>query len=479
MPNLEPYPAWSEADDIAGKYEFVSKVSYTDPYDTRKRVFGYRANELYVKGTKDTYDPRHIAPPPRNGGWTLDKHYALEWSPSLKYQTGDKVWFEVGDPTKYSQYYIYIASPRYFGGHGRPNEEEDDDGIRTWELFFEQTYSFNSTVNPPPSTFTIPVRKKVGNHGGINNDGGTSTLETYPANTYPEDYNAGGYPNSGNVNIPWNRINSKYEASPYDVGCYEFWTYDKNGTVKTHRRRGIHRAQIYKNESQNAEVGLKEVADRQWFFVNQNYTYGFTYSTQNFPFFYSDEVYSTYNFSYRSGLGFSIEMWPSMQDSDFELVTKNYITKKTFNSDYRGYPFFDVLSEGVSMFGGDTNPSNGEETPPSPSQQCIMKVIARFNCATFCDRKILLRFSVVQSSYYWKQEVTYDENGFPHVYYNPVALESVASVIIQELDTKDSSYISDLTSVGSVPFLVKEYNFSNRLSPRTFTSISLIGWSFV
>ena len=458
-PPTEPYPEWSLNDNNAGKYEFGSKVSYKQYGITS----GYRANSLYVKA--------NTLPPPENAGWTYDKYYALEWSPSRKYQIGDKVWYEVGDPTKYSKYYIYLASPRYFGGTAPPNEEEDLDGIRTWELYFEAN-------DIKGTTFTIPMRNKSGHLGSINSKtgqimGGESTYNDDKA--APDAFTYSSEPSPEQASS-LSRITSIFEGGPYDEYVYEFWNYDSYGARKSHRKRGIHRAQLVKEGKYGYPSSYKNIAERQWIFTS--YPSAGYYNRNHFPYLQNypdDRPPSQYYF--KESYGFSVEMWQSAPDSEVELVTRSMaLTQQNpynWSSFSQGNKFeFNPYTTGGGAFGGDTHPETGVTIP---SQGGKIEFFAYMNCPTFHARKVTFYLYVSEQSYYWKKyEVTVKDpnTGVEETFvsYGQVYNEIAYSTKTLSFNTSDASYKYEaIWKIGEQFFTA---------GPRTSILVGYLGHSF-
>jgi hypothetical protein len=461
-PPAEPFPLWTLAKDNAGEYDFGSKVSYKR--NGRGVAEGYRANSLYKKGTGKN--------PEEYAGWSIDPYYAEEWSPSVKYKELDKVWYEVGDSKAYSKYYLYFASVRYFGGTSPPNEEEDDDGIRTWQLFTEP--SANAT-----KTLWMPMRKIAGNWGDVTV---TGTLETgygatgpigplnYPFdNTAPDNFvytlNQDLSPQA-TPRRDFYGVNSRFEGNPYDRNVYSFSFYQNNELIP--RKKGVHMAQVLK-ESGTPAYALNE---REWGYTF--YAFGAGAGIGNrYPFNYG---FGNFNGS----LGFSIEMWPNDVDSNVELVTMP-INGSRVGLENPNNAQFSCNGSVSDIFGGDVSPDNGFVTQPTPAEFQKLYISARFNCPTFQGRKFDMRFFVSKISYYWK--LMPSPNGVGDGYYRQVFNPVQTSLVQMSFDTKDESFRHKATDPTTnlqydLPWVCGMVDLQGISPPRTSTSVGSLGFKF-
>ena len=461
-PPAEPFPLWTLEKDNAGEYDFGSKVSYKR--NGRGVAEGYRANSLYKKGTGKN--------PEQYAGWSIDPYYAEEWSPSIKYKEGDKVWYEVGDPKAYSKYYLYFASVRYFGGTGYPNEEEDDDGVRTWQLFTEP--SANAT-----KTLWMPIRKIAGNWGDATIGGdissgvyasGTVGPLNYPTNNIvPDNFIYSLNPDLSPQPTPrkdFYGVNSKFEGNPYDRNVYSFSLYENNQLIS--RKKGVHMAQVLK-QGGNPVYALNE---REW---------GYTFYAAGA----GAGLGTTYPFNYGFGnfngsLGFSIEMWPNDVDENIELVTMPIGGNRVGLENQNSVQFY-CNGNVNNIFGGDVNPDNGFVTPPTNPANQKLYVRATFNCPTFQGRNFTMRFFMSKISYYWKQYPPMTEGGSP--FYREVYNPPQGSVVEMSFDTKDDSFRYKATDPTTnleydLAWVCGMVDLQGISPPRTSTSIGSIGFKF-
>jgi hypothetical protein len=111
-------PEWDEKKAKNSGYIGGNRVYFQPNKDVAG--FAYLATKFTNNGINPIGDP---------SSWIIDWTYAMPWKEGKKYKIGARVYYSNGRNT-----YVYVASPRYFGGGEPPNQEEDYDGVRTWEL---------------------------------------------------------------------------------------------------------------------------------------------------------------------------------------------------------------------------------------------------------------------------------------------------------------------------------------------------------
>ena len=500
---VDQYPTWKETE--AKNYVQGSRVSWKDENGI---TWGFIANSVYKDGKVNGV----VVTPSRYSGWSYDSKFGFAWSSTETYTVGQRVYYDIGDPKKgTSVEFLYIASTRYFGGHGKPNEEVDDDGIRTWYPVFSQVRLGTR------SQFTLfPIKKRfelTSNYavtGGLNGQGissaesiGVVASNITSAEAYVKhygkwfdesaDFKTGGHPED---------VNSVFEGSPYDENVYSFYTLkevnDKNGKrkIKVPRKKGIHRAQLAKIKYNEAKQEDKDgiyimysTADRQWYHttygggVNDN---GETISggnnTKLFPFYFQETSMEQYNSNPFYEYGFSCEMWPSLnEDTGYELIPHNCRNLPTGTSSYNSsvaekFPNIIVNTSGSSfdnggflgVTGGDK--TTGHEQEPTSEEACKVPLYIELNSMAFWNRTITIRLLVSDSTYSWKK----DSNGYEYADYQPIKyrFENI------DVEISDSSFIGEADpndTYKKYKWMVKdgkvELDFSSYRKPRTATAI--------
>lgn len=305
-------PVWTQANASAGRYGAGSLVFYQADPDSAS--YAWRAIGSYTETTQS---------PDENGNWEIDPSWASDWSPNGEYIIGSRVYYFNG-----ARGYVYIASVRYFGGGSEPNVAVDSDGIRTWEIEMEyrtitvesiETYPEGSS-GPPVTVyekrpiyaeFLFPVRK----HGGYNGDR-LNVASQFPLD--PEERTAVSIPNydgqddaddeiatyvrteSASPAQNYSDLNSVYQSYPYDETTYRFYERqrDSNGN-QIHLKKGIHAAKYLRDYS-GSTGPMAQGGDRQFAHVSS--------------------VLPRSVGGYYNAHGFSIEMWPTVTEDDYELV---------------------------------------------------------------------------------------------------------------------------------------------------------------
>ena len=403
----------SEDDD----YEMGERVLYVSETKNIEAVY-------YKTGTTSDISPEHTG-----AGWTMDTDYIVPWRSSTTYvRNQSAVSYRVGNQT-----YYYKASQNYFGGGDPPNEELDDDGIRTWELYVEYVEE--------QVTRLIPFRKKFGVFFQYDDD-----WQKRPVIGDVEDFLARDVIMAGGLTDKmWDserkfqQFTSKCESDPYNENVYKF-TDDKTNLdgSEIHLRKGIHKAQWYKKTQVNnaSQRELAIWADRQKYF------------TQGVGALYPH--------------GVSLEMWPAEATDSYELIPFAHL-----NTEYPvpaltvGFP-----SEGLRLLGEeqlpDGIPSSWTETT---AEGCKLDLGVTWNHVTFQERSLTLVFHIAFSTktYYFKDEVW-------NVKYIPETYE----VTEKQINTNESSYSTTIPWI--IPKSKNFLDFSGYKRVNTETYIYLTGY---
>lgn len=450
-------PSWNENNALSGIYGPNTIVWYQKNSNTAG--YCYRAKSTYVKSS---------TPPNEDSNWEIDYTYHFPWKEDGKYNVGSKVYYFNGQNT-----YGYKASIRYFGGSGKPNEEVDDDGIRTWELDFQYIEAKSNNFGIYSylgRDILIPVRKKCGYVDG----------KAYPINPIdpeelmsPVGYEVNGQQlnryeyvvyylqDNGIISKNYTEINSIFQSDIYDNTTYIFNEdkADSNGNL-IKRKKSIHRAKYAKEKSSNLDIGY--VGDRQFLFT----------------------LYSTLEYSYMRKHGFSIEMWPNINDNDFILVPMDILWNNDFffqqSTQYSvaigDYPYY---SDGLAVNGGDTDPNTGVHIPETPDSQCKTNLRFYYNSNNFRERTINTYFLIQKVDTYWEQFpiYSYDGNGNSYISgysWSQRERDPIYSFDKYSADSKEESFKYD--------FIIRDVNdnpldFSSYKKAGSYTSIYLAGWS--
>jgi len=484
-------PVWELGKARGNQYRANSVVYYQK--DPDEAGYAYRGKNPYTETFKE--------PDINKENWEIDKSYAVPWKASGKYEQGSRVYYFNG-----SMAYVYIPTIRYFGGTNPPNQEVDDDGIRTWEL--ETNYRYGPLPNyfginrSPLCEVLIPVRK----YGGYTGQkvGGMSPIfpEDRFFDAYYEDYDTGAiYSIYGNIlyyleeegkqSKDFKEINSVWQSYAYDTDTYVFYenNFDSNGKP-IHRKKGPHRAKV-----------LKELNYQSW---NDYYKYA---ESQ----FEHTRVNSFWFESYVIAHGFSIEMWPNISDSEYELVpTSGLKTRGNYFFSTPLTPLTPIPSWGAGVswgggvyrdwyygslgFSGDMRDPNGDGFDGN---------YGRFYDITFKRDGFFWRSSPAFSNrdsveYMLKTDelVTYEAYPRYKSVYNPVTgitdyvrdgnnymaktSKPVYSVIAESFDSRESSYEQppprNLQSLTKTAELNNQLDFGRYAKRLTYTSIQKCGW---
>lgn len=485
-------PVWSAGKGASGYYGPNSVVFYQK--DPELAGYAYRA--------KSTYIPSNI-PPDEDSNWEIDYTYSNKWVASGKYKLGSRVYYFNGQYT-----YAYVASRRYFGGSGKPNEEVDDDGIRTWELeadYHKDIYGYMYAGGLP--TVLFPVRKVGGYIGGD---------RAWPYNPqYPEEryegrnyYDGNGNYNSINPSLDlylykeniqkkdYSDINSKYQSYAYDSRTYIF-TKDKPNSdgVYENTKKGEHYAKWRKR---NSTGNWTETNPNPYKFAESQYAF-----TARYTFVFG------WNFvDYFDIHGFSIEMWPNIAINEFSLVASTtadynnywwlysygltYAPNVRFNGD-AGYYIY-----GLGLTGGGKSPDGEQEWESNPpDEQCTASALFERRSPAFSDLNCEYYFNVDTQKMKWEPFPIYlaDENGNLYFWKNGYNLEQDGEVstefIKHSATTRDDDFRCTNTAGSQGPPYVapinrehlvvsvqggNEFKFSKYKKVMTNIAINWSGW---
>jgi hypothetical protein len=488
-------PVWTVEKGVSGYYGPNSLVFYQKSPEVAG--YAYRAKSTYISSN---------IPPDEDSNWAIDYTYSNKWVASGKYKFGSRVYHFNGQYT-----YAYVASTRYFGGSGKPNEEVDDDGIRTWELeesYYGPSYGYNYAGGLP--TFLFPVRKVGGYLGGE---------RAWPYNPlYPEErfegryyyQYSGGSDNYTPINVrldyylhreniqkkDYSDWNSKYQSYAYDNRTYNFREDKMDSNYEfPHRKKGIHFAKWRK---MTATGNWTETYQNPYKFGESQYVftlrYGYYFNTQFVDYF---DVH-----------GFSIEMWPHIGNDEFSLVPS---TTNDYNSYWWNYssginysPFTRFGGDGgydtngLSLTGGWSDPDGGQKENAGPSdEECKTSAgFIRFSPA-FSDLNCTYYFNVETQKLKWEPYEMYylDENGqavFWKYGYNLQQDGEISTEFIKHSATTRDIDFRCTDTVGSQgpPYIAQinrqhlvvstqggnEINFSSYKKPMTTVGIGFAGW---
>ena len=487
-------PVWSQSNASSGAYGVGSSVFYQPNPDSAG--YAYKAVSPYTETTQS---------PDENGNWEIDYSYANPWSPNGEYIIGARVYYFNGHKA-----YAYVASVRYSGGNGKPNEEVDLDGIRTWEM--EMTYNIvNVTYNIPDpiyagltldyqhkaplrAEFLFPLRK----YGGYTGVGKAVPLS--PLN--PEDHPDFAGPNSmfgqaadvevrdaflksiGIVLDPekadYSSINSVYQSYPYDSVAYKFYgpKLDANGK-QIHQNKGIHAATYRKmNASATDRLGL---AGKEQFAFVSTVNQGIDFDQ---PLYYNPH-------------GFSIEMWPTTTDDDIEFVpSSSLVSNPSGVNPLLPWPIHKIGIDwgrtglvssyygGMSFNGNIKDPdgNGGQETLDSELKR---EVFFYRTSPAFSERTAKLYFlKQDQSIQYKKVEIldSYVDNFTGEIvqtvigYYYETVLDLITfSTVSEEVDSFEASYKND-NKLNFTKESYEQLNFKKYQRPLCYTGITKCGW---
>lgn len=460
--------------------------------------FAYRAIAFTDSGASPESDP---------SSWQIDWDYAMPWREGTRYKIGARVYYNNGRST-----YVYVASPRYFGGGSPPNEEEDNDGIRTWELDIKYdlksgTFGYNIPPLSAKSEFLYPVKTVVGwTPTGKHSFNRLDPEEWYSGNL-PPDNGSGNYATLGmndfsefykNIDDEigvddYSKINSVYQSHPYDTKCYSFVELKPNDDGEyEHVREGTHMAYYRKRLRGNPQEG---------FYSNAVSQVAYMYDW-NDPYVDKTIYYNPH--------GFSIEMWPSANSNEFVLVpsaglgqfAKTNNLRTTTSPIPNGGPFVGTYggnkTTGGGSFGGSWQchgqliASDGvEQMPASPPSDSELKSEGGYwtHTPAFANKSVVLYILKIDNLISFKPVTyTYPETGETVVLFYEADLQNPTATFLKErIDSFEDSY---KTETGEVPpfydgntFLTRTiaqgnaFNFNKYKIVNTFSGGRIIGWS--
>jgi hypothetical protein len=482
---------WSLDKAKAGEYRANSIVFYQKTPDD--------AGYAYIG--KNPYVETNQPPDENKDNWTIDYSFAVPWKSNGKYSINSRVYYFNG-----SNSYVYKPTVRYFGGTQPPNEEVDEDGIRTWEL--EMSYRYGAYGNDnfylrdsPDCEILIPVKK----YGGyVVGKSPTTYFNTYPEerleyfaytdsqdNIIDNGHIISYLEEQGLLDNNFSEINSIYQTNPYDTKTYIFLKY--GGGEPKPLRRGIHRATWYKE---------------QFYYANPTANPYYTYAKSQYQ-----HTLGAYSFSsYIDAHGFSIEMWPNISESDYEFVATQGLSELVANQGLNGEepyqglnvlgPFPDgrptVSFEGIlasgygTIFNGLIQDPSGNVIQEETEGDYFFIFDAQFRRTNnaFDERKgtvFLLKEDYVHTyDEYPMYEI--DENG-DYVYvgigYTKSERPREVSIITEASDSKESGFeqpprqfiSADLLSITKSIELGNAVDFKSHQKKNTTTTITSCGWT--
>lgn len=464
-------PFWDISRTKLNMYGPNSLVYYQSDPDSAG--YAYRAKNPYT----ETGEPPDI----NYDNWFIDKSFAVPWNSEGKYEVGSRVYYFNG-----ARAYVYTPSVRYFGGKVPPNEELDEDGIRTWELEMDYSYTqFSVTVE---SEFLFPVKKFIGYTGSKVGSFNPLDPEERPT-TYSFLANDGNYvtgkdeivgflSEKGIISSDYIELNSIYQSNPYDAYVYVFQKHNQQNDTYTHLKKGIHRA-IY----------LKELS------VDNPSNYDAKYYKHAKSQFV--HTYSSSGLYYYKPSGFSIEMWPNASETDYELVPSSGLYNYSFFN-YNPLPSHGVAVIPEFNYGEpfDTIGFSGE-IPNDPNgyggsagtNPNDLKYDAVFSRSTPAFNYRISKFAILRVDYIFNgyDAIPYQvyEGGVlvTKYYYNQRPNSGpFYSMFYETIDSMDESYKEKDTSFKSTLSITRSKNegnpidFGPRISSGTYTSLIWAGY---
>lgn len=406
-------PVWTEARGVSGFYGPNSVVYYQKTPNVAG--YAYRAKLTYISSN---------IPPDEDINWEIDYTFSSEWKPDGKYKYGSRVYYFNGQRT-----YAYIASRRYFGGNGKPNEEVDDDLIRTWELdanYIQSGYYSNYKEFKGHSSHLFPVRKIAGYNGG---DRVWPYNPIYPEERYEGRYQydmingTSGWPLNPSLDFylyeknyvkkDYSDINSKYQSYAYDNRTYVF-TKDKANSdgVYENTKKGEHFAKWRKRNSTG-----------NWTENNPNY---YAFGESQLAFTSRSSIFLTID--YYDIHGFSIEMWPNIQENEYALVPTTSVFSYYFWDYNNGIQYSAdvwwgkengyINNQGIYLSGPHTDPNNGSSYAGyPPDDECKGNFAFYRTSPAFNDLNCKYCFNTVTQGYKWDPYPVYTTDPNTGVYY--------------------------------------------------------------
>ena len=382
---------WSEETSLNVGYKSGSVVYYVN----KKGVgHAYRA----IQDIDKYYT--NIPPSDDKTNWAIDYTYASEWKADGKYIEGSRVYYFNGQHT-----YTYVASVRYFGGNGKPTEEEDDEGYRTWELEVGRNSTtvdyFNFTTLGKKNNLVHPVRKNssVPPLVALNPE----NIDTWPIRNYdmvsPDEYIGDRVKEvdaNGAIAYDWSLLNSVYESHPYDIYTYVFRKFLKteqtpDGPIDVYDvfKKGYHWGEYIKKfyhdssvTNPNGEYWNASVGKRQFFFTDRS-------RNPNYPFMY------------HSNEGYSVEMWPNLSENDYEFALwgSDPYTMSGLLQPAGPFAFPIFSSQGFGASGQIIDPDGNIEYPSFNGPP--LRIWLSANTEFHIKRRWKFKFFVIKTTYYY------------------------------------------------------------------------------
>lgn len=400
-------PVWTEAKGVSGYYGPNSVVYYQKTPDVAG--YAYKAKSTYISSN---------IPPDEDSNWEIDYTYSTKWVSTGKYKLGSRVYHFNGQYT-----YAYVATRRYFGGSGKPNEEVDDDGIRTWEL--EANYIQNSYYwyYQPFYSHLFPVRKIGGYNEGSRawpwnpmwpeeRYDGRYTSDPSSGIQSPVNPSLDGYLYTNNlIKKDYSDINSKYQSYAYDNRTYNFYEDKMNSNNEyPHRKKGIHFAK-WRKETTALWYETPENPNPYKNAVSQ-----FAHTLRSGGYYYVPDYYDNH--------GYSIEIWPNIQEDEYSTTVSTSSNSYYYNPSDMGISYgADVLfgsregymnNQGIGLMGPYTNPNSGVFVQSSPpDEECKVNLAFYRQSPAFSDLNCKYCFNTETQRYKWTPVARYvlDSNG--------------------------------------------------------------------
>ena len=312
------YPIWSVEDARAGVYHIGSMVAYSPDKVLR---YIYIATEDYAGG---------INSPDIETGWTYLDTITDDWQSGKLYKQGNVVRFNG---------LLYVATRRYRDGGLPPNEELDQDGVRTWMISYED----GTTPQTPffyRKTFgykTLDEAYPFGNHlEDISYDtvpywetNGIDISQSY--DRFRADrriYSTGGWKEGWQRQKEQSLINSVMEAHPYhDVYVLGYdpklnWPYDQTQPFQWFEH-AKHRSEI--------QDGLFPFLNTYNQFLSQDEKRNII-PKRNIPY-YRGYLFSNQMTDFSVMLnGVSIEYYPETDSDSLEIINQEYFKNFHINN---------------------------------------------------------------------------------------------------------------------------------------------------
>lgn len=307
------YPDWSEKDAKSGVYATGSLVVYKC-FDRIERVFKFNSP-----------DEDSASPPENNEQWEYVDDIVYEWTPRA---------YTIGEIVRYNNL-RYVATVRYEEGVAPPNEEVDDDGVRTWMLNYA-----DGTIPVTPfftkKRFGYLTADDVYPYGNYLEDISHSIIPFPPTNIDPPQYTlfqaSDRFASERDEKLNYldrrpeiSRITSSMEAHPYHPTYIKFFEPTSGKAKWTHQSM---------------------ITDKLFPWVNKNaqgVARTFFTAKRSIPFFNS----TFFNYTQISVLtdGVSIEYYPDEVINNLELIMPEYssLSRVIYDSYYIAVDFVDDI----------------------------------------------------------------------------------------------------------------------------------------